>query len=213
MNPIDLTMEISEGLPVFPGSPGPQFIRWESIRRSGYNLELMLLSTHTGTHLDAPYHFAEDGKRVHQIPVDRLVRRATLVALPRSRNQPITMDDIARFEEREGTIKGDATLIFRTGWSRHLRRPSYFEENPGLSADAAEYLASKEANLVGIDSPSIDPGAAGDFPAHRILAGADVLILENLVGLGRIHRKQFDLVVLPLRLSGATGSPVRAIAV
>ena len=213
MKPVDLTMSISPRLPTFPGSPSPQFIQWNRIHDSGYNLELVFFSTHTGTHLDAPYHFAEGGRKIHQIPVDRLMRRASLIRLPGSDNRGITVDDITGFEDRSGPIKKDDTLIFNTGWSGQVGRASYFERNPGLTADAARYIAAKGVNLVGIDSPSIDLGTARGFPAHGILAENDILILENLINLEKIRGAHFDLVVLPLKIQGATGSPVRAVAV
>ena len=208
MGVIDLTMPVSSQLPAFPGSPGPQFIRWNSLRDSGYNMELMLCSTHTGTHIDAPYHFAEDGRTTDQIPPERLMRRACLITVP---GRDVEVDDIAAFEESHSPIDG-ATIVFRTGWSDGIG-PAYFERNPGMSADAARYVASKGVNLVGIDSPSIDPGALRDFPAHRVLAQSDIPVLENLINLGRIGGVWFDLVALPLNLRGATGSPVRAVAV
>lgn len=83
MNPIDLTLVISPALPVFPGSPRPQFIPWSDIKDDGYNLELLFLSSHTGTHIDAPYHFASDGITIHQIPLDRLIGRGILIKSPK----------------------------------------------------------------------------------------------------------------------------------
>ena len=64
---LDLTLTISEDIPTFPGSPQPNFIPWENLKDDGYNLELLFLSSHTGTHLDAPYHFFDDGKKIHEI--------------------------------------------------------------------------------------------------------------------------------------------------
>lgn len=212
MRPIDLTMSISPLLPTFPGSPKPQFIQWESMNRAGYNLELIFLSTHTGTHLDAPYHFAKKGRKVHQISLNRLIQRATLMRIPKLEDQCITKDEIVSFEGQHGSITKGATIIFNTGWSKSINRPTYFKKNPGISMDAAQYIVARGANMVGIDSPSIDSGAADAFPAHNILAENDILILENLINLEKICRTRFDLVVLPLKLHGATGSPIRAIA-
>ena len=88
----------------------------------------------------------------------------------------------------------------------------YFAKNPGLSVAAAKYLSEKKINLVGIDSPSIDLGRNLKFTAHHILLKNNVLILENLCNLEKISGIHFKLVVLPLKLKGATGSPVRAVA-
>ncbi len=78
---IDLSLTISESIPTFPGSPKPQFIAWSNIKDDGYNLELLFLSSHTGTHLDAPYHFAKNGLKINQIPLDRLIGKAILIKL------------------------------------------------------------------------------------------------------------------------------------
>jgi len=209
MKPIDLTLVITPKTPMFPGSPAPQFIQWNAIERDGYNLEIAVLSTHTGTHLDAPYHFCRLGARLHQIPVDRLMRRATLI---RTDSNQISRKDLVRFEDTYGAIRKDATIILHTGWSRNIKKQSYFEKNPGLAPDAAKHLASKKINMVGIDSPSIDPGSSTDFAAHRILAENNILIVENLVNLDKIPQQHFELIVLPLKINGATGSPVRAVA-
>jgi kynurenine formamidase len=94
-----------------------------------------------------------------------------------------------------------------------LNSDYYFINNPGLSESAATYLVSKRINLVGIDSPSIDLGQAKNFRVHKILAKNNILIVENLSNLNKISSKQFDFVILPLKLKDATGSPVRAIAI
>jgi len=76
MKILDLTLTISDNIPTFPGSPTPSFIPWENIKDDGYNLELLFLSTHTGTHLDAPHHFLEKGAKIHEINIKRLVCNA-----------------------------------------------------------------------------------------------------------------------------------------
>jgi len=86
MKSIDLTLTISESIPSFPGSPKPQFISWSNLKKDGYNLELLFLSSHTGTHMDAPYHFAKNGQKIHQILLDRLIGKATIIKLHKTKN-------------------------------------------------------------------------------------------------------------------------------
>ena len=86
VKPIDLTLTISESIPSFPGSPKPQFISWSNLKDDGYNLELLFLSTHTGTHLDAPFHFVKNGMKIHQIPLNRLLGKAILIKLEKTTN-------------------------------------------------------------------------------------------------------------------------------
>ncbi|MDE1725880.1 MAG: cyclase family protein [Thaumarchaeota archaeon] len=212
MEPIDLTLEISNKLPSFPGSPRPQFISWADKKSDGYNLELIFFSSHSGTHLDAPYHFIEKGFKIDSIPLSRLITTAILCNIKKGPNGSITQSDIVAFEARNGKISPNSTIIFRTGWAKNITRKDYFTKNPGLSASAAKYLSEKKINLIGIDSPSIDLGKDSKYSAHHVLLKNNVLILENLCNLDRIKRTTFKLTVLPLKLKGATGSPVRAVA-
>ena len=212
MKVIDLTLTISEEIPTFPGSPQPNFINWETLEKDGYNLELLFLSSHTGTHIDAPYHFLKDGQKIHQIVTRRLVTEAILIKIRKGANQSITKDDIQKFERKYGKIDDGSTVIFHTGWQKNLKKESYFLKNPGLAVSAAKYLASKKINLVGIDSPSIDLGKDSKFSVHHILAKSGILIVENLANLEKINSEMFHLIVAPLKLKNATGSPVRAMA-
>ncbi len=213
MKPIDLTLTISENLPSFPGSPAPKFISWTKIKTDGYNLELLFLSSHSGTHMDAPFHFVKDGLKIHQIDVNRFVRDAVLLKIKKGANQSITKKDIIQFEKKFGIIPNDATTIFATGWYKNLTKKTYFEKNPGLSSLAADYLSSKKINLVGIDSPSIDVGSNKEFSVHKILSKNNIIIVENLANLEKIKGSKFKFIALPLKLKDATGSPIRAIAV
>ncbi|MEC9087666.1 MAG: cyclase family protein [Thermoproteota archaeon] len=212
MKIIDLTLTISEKTPTFPGSPQPNFINWETIEKDGYNLELLFLSSHTGTHIDAPYHFVKKGQKIHEIVTRRLVTEAVLIKIRKGANQGITKSDIQKFEKKNGKIDDGSTVIFHTGWQKNLKKKSYFLKNPGLTVSGGNYLASKKINLVGIDSPSIDLGIDSKFSVHHVLAKNGILIVENLSNLEQIHSEKFHMIVAPLKLKNATGSPVRAMA-
>jgi kynurenine formamidase len=212
VKPIDLTLTISESIPSFPGSPKPQFISWSNLKEDGYNLELLFLSSHTGTHLDAPYHFVKNGLKIHQILLDRLVGKATIIKIKKTKNTAITKLDIIAFEKKNGKISNHSSIFFFTGWQKNLQKKNYFTENPGLDISAAKYIASKKINLVGIDSPSIDLGNDESFNVHHIFSKNNILIVENLTNLKKISSKEFNFIILPLKLKDATGSPVRAIA-
>ena len=212
MKILDLTLTISENISTFPGSPAPSFIEWENIKDDGYNLELLFLSTHTGTHLDAPYHFLAKGAKIHEINVKRLVCDAVLIKLRKKSGEMIKKIDIEKFEKIHGKIATSSSVIFWTGWQKNLLKNFYFTKNPGLSISAANYLAAKKINLVGIDAPSVDLGSDSKFPAHHILAKNNILIVENLANLDKINSGNFHLVIAPLKLKNATGSPIRALA-
>jgi len=212
VKPIDLTLTISESIPSFPGSPKPQFISWSNLKKDGYNLELLFLSSHTGTHLDAPFHFVKNGMKINQIPLNRLIGKAVLIKLEKTKNSKISKSDITSFEKKNEKIMNNSSIFFYTGWQKNLKKNNYFTENPGLDTSAAKYLASKNINLVGIDSPSIDLGKDESYTVHQILSKNNILIVENLTNLNKISTNEFDFTILPLKLKDATGSPVRAIA-
>lgn len=212
MKHIDLTLTISKSLPSFPGSPTPQFISWSNLKEDGYNLELLFLSSHTGTHLDAPFHFIKNGIKIDQISLGRLMGKAILIKIKKSKNSPITKSDIIQFEKKNGSIPDKSSVFFFTDWQKNLKKDNYFTENPGLALSAATYLAQKKTNLVGIDSPSIDLGQNESFCVHHVLSKNNILIVENLANLNKIKSKEFNFTILPLKLKDATGSPVRAVA-
>lgn len=211
MKLIDLTLTISENIPTFPGSPVPHFIQWSELKKDRYNLELLFFSSHTGTHIDAPYHFVKKGKKIHQLEPSRFLRESILIRVSSKSNYSITRSDIVEFEKKNGKIPIQSTVVFFTGWNDGKQK-KHFEENPGLDESAANYLVSLKTNMVCIDTPSIDAGKDLSFPVHKILLKNNILILENLCNLGRIKSKKFNLLALPLKLYGATGSPVRALA-
>lgn len=207
MKVLDLTMSISPEIKVFYGSPQPFFIPWSRLDVQGYDSEVMTMSTHTGTHMDAPSHFSKGEKAIGDIPASRLVCDAVILRVPKNAGQTVIVGDI----EGEDIRPGDA-VVLSTGWERRYKSKDYMAANPGLSKATARYLVRKKVNLVAIDGPSIDLGRDPSFSAHNILLPAGVLAVENLCNLHKIRKRRFTLIVAPLKLAGATGSPVRALA-
>ena len=201
-------MEICPSMRVFPGSPQPSFIEWSKFEIHGYSSEVMFLSTHTGTHIDAPSHFIPDSRTIDKIKVSRFVSRSILIKIPKKADQQITLNDIINCK-----IHANDTVVFATGWEKRFKNDNYMMNNPGLSLDAAEYLVSNRVNAVAIDGPSIDRGVDNNFNIHSALLSNDIPIIENLCNLEELSSvKSFTLIVNPLKLVGASGSPVRAIA-
>jgi len=214
MHVIDLTMRISSSIRVFPGSPQPCFIKWAKLDIQGYDSEVMFMSTHTGTHVDAPSHFKPELASVDMISAARLVCNAALIRTERHAGQLVEQQDLSNQE----IMQGDAVVI-ATGWEKHAANRNYMTENPGLSRQAARYLVKKKVNAVAIDCPSIDIGTDSRFPVHNLLLENDIIIVENLCNLDKIvanrnknGNNKFTLIISPLKLLGATGSPSRVLA-
>lgn len=218
MNVIDLTREISPNVKVFPGSPHPLFIRWSKFDIHGYDSEVMFMSTHTGTHMDAPCHFIRNCKSIDQIDVKRFIStRAVVLRIEKKSNELISRQDIL---ECRTSIEENDSIIFDTGWETHYYKKAEgeiedsFMANPGLAPDASQFLVDNKVNAVATDCPSIDAGMDSNFTSHKILLSNDVLVIENLSNLEKLRSGEwFTFVIAPLKLAGATGSPVRAIAI
>jgi arylformamidase len=220
MRVIDLTMRITPSIRVYPGSPQPSFIPWSKFDHQGYDSEAMFMSTHTGTHVDAPSHFKPGLASIDMISIGRLVCKAILIRAKKRASQLIEQQDLGN-----QIIQGDAVVI-ATGWEKRSGMKNYMSENPGLSEQAARYLARKRVNAVAIDCPSIDAGADSKFTAHNILLPRNILVVENLCNLDKVASRSsrssnrsknnnnitFTLIISPLKLGGATGSPARVLA-
>jgi kynurenine formamidase len=220
MRVIDLTMRITPSIRVYPGSPQPSFIPWSRFDQHGYDSEAMFMSTHTGTHVDAPSHFKPGLASIDMISTDRLVCNAILISTRKTANQMIEQQDLGN-----QIRQGDAVVI-ATGWEKRSGMKNYMSDNPGLSEEAARYLARKRVNAVAIDCPSIDAGADSKFTAHNILLPRNILVIENLCNLDKLVSRRssssnrsknnnnttFTLIISPLKLGGATGSPARVLA-
>ncbi|MBI4415886.1 MAG: cyclase family protein [Euryarchaeota archaeon] len=211
---IDLSQEITRTMQVFPAYPKPTFVPWTRREVHGFLSEALFLISHTGTHVDAPWHYRPEGKKLHELPVDRFVGPARLLDVrPAKRRERITAKKLEAAARRRGIeLRGGDAVLLRTGWEAKRGTDAYLFENPGLTKDGARWLVGKGVRLVGIDTANVDLPTAVDFPAHHTLLAADIPIIENVANLGAIPHPSFTLVALPLRLRGATGSPIRAIA-
>ena len=179
----------------------------------------LTLPTHIGTHLDAPYHFIESGETLENMPLYKFVGDGLLLDL-RELSKPktsIKLEDLKK-SLNGNTIKQDQIVILFTGWtSSKSGQPDYYTGGPYLSNEAADFLVSQRTKAVAIDFP-IDKHPATpnstitDFPVHRILLGAEIPIIENLINLHCLVGEKFTLSALPLKLKGGDGSATRAVA-
>lgn len=211
---VDLSHPIDEATPVYPGDPVVRVSPATTLAADGYNVLHLAMGSQTGTHVDAPYHFLDDGPRIDQLPLD-LFLGPVVVADVRGKpaHARIEEADLAPVADRLGPGR---ILVLRTGWDEHWGRDAYFD-HPYLSGRAAAGIVAAGVRTVGIDALSLDqtvPGGepADGYAAHLAVLGAGGVIVENLRDLGAIAFPEPVLSVLPLRLAGADGAPVRAVA-
>lgn len=207
---LDLTLEISEQTQVFPGSPYIKVLQWSNFDAHSYVSEVLFATTHVGTHIDAPFHFTPNGDTVEKIQLNRLVINNNIktIRIDKRDDELIEVDDLNQYD-----IKKTDTVLINTDWIKNNKDKKYFTKNPGLSKNAANYLAELHINLIGIDTPSIDPGLDKEFNSHKILLGNNIPIIENLNNIDKILNKKFTFIALPLKLKDCSGAPIRAVAV
>jgi arylformamidase len=190
----------------YPGDT--EFRREEvsSIRRgSPFNLSKLVMSAHTGTHIDTPAHFIERAETIDQYPVNDFILPARVIEI--EDKDCIKVQELSEHE----MVEGEAVL-FKTdnSASGRCRSGLFSERYVYLSGEAAEYCVQKRVRLVGIDYITIDLPGDDAFPVHHRLLGNNILILEG-IDLEKVPPGRYILSCLPLRISGAEASPVRAV--
>ncbi|MEM0119863.1 MAG: cyclase family protein [Thermoprotei archaeon] len=207
----DLTSTITTHMPIWPTSPLPVVTPVGIAARDGYNVESYTSLTHTGTHIDAPYHFIENGKTVDHLELERLVSHGYCIR-PKTHGQEITRADIW---EKWRDEYGGSTLLIDTGWSRKRGfTKSFLYEFPGLSEDAADFLIAQKVGVIGIDTLGIEPYSHTDFRVHKKLLSHDIILIEDLAGLEQLQEgTRYTIVALPVKIGGASGAMSRVIAI
>jgi arylformamidase len=201
---IDISVPLGGDLPVWPGSPGYNRSLLSSIDDGAQaNVSEMRLDVHTGTHVDAPAHFLADGATVDALPLDRLVGAAIVADVPIEGSVgPKCLESLA--------LPTDVRrVLLRTGNGELWTRPAFEPDYTALSADGARWIVQRGIQLIGIDYLSIQ--RYRDAPdAHRVLLEAGVVILEG-IDLRHASPGEYELLCLPLRLTGAEAAPARAV--
>jgi kynurenine formamidase len=183
---------------------------------------------HGGTHLDAPIHFAKDGKTIDQISLRQLIGPAVVIDVgAKAAADPdyrLTMDDVRSWEKKHGTVPSGAIVVLRTGWAKRWpdRKQYLGDDTPGDASklhfpsygkESAEYLIQqRRVSALGLDTASIDYGASKDFVVHRVAAAAGVPGLENLTNVDQLPASGAWIIALPMKIGGGSGGPLRAIA-
>jgi arylformamidase len=205
----DISLTISPNLPTWPGDPKPEIEKFESMDKGAHNnVSRMSAGVHLGTHVDAPYHFLNDGRTVEQLSLEVLTGPCYVVQLPDG-IEAITSDVLERTEitsEMKRVLFGTRNSHL---WARG--EPEFQTDFVAITEDGAEWLVERGVQLVGVDYLSVAP--YGDsVPTHTVLLEAGVVVVEGL-NLANVMRGFYDLYCLPLKIAGCDGAPARAILI
>jgi len=207
MKLFDISLPISNDLPVWPGDPSVSLIMTNSIVKGDQcNITRIQIGAHTGTHIDAPYHFLNDGATVDTIPIETFIGTCLVVDL----------DSEVLIEEkdlRKYNLAGHSRILIKTRnsamWSNNIRK-SFITNYVALGIDAARYLVEINTILVGIDYLSIESFQSEGSPVHKLLLRNNITVLEGL-NLSGVKAGKYELICLPLNLEGCEGSPARVL--
>ena len=221
---VDLTQPLGPATVLWPGSRPFAADVDAVVERDGWYARSLAVPEHAGTHLDAPAHFVAAGETVEAIAADRLVAPAIVLDL----SDEVGDDDsftveprhVEAWERRHGRVPAGAAVLVRTGWDRHVGNgarylgaaPDGGLRFPGLGAGTARLLVDRGVVGIGIDTLSVDAGAAADLPVHHLTLPAGLWHLEGLVGLEALPPVGALLVVGALRLVDGSGAPARVLA-
>lgn len=200
----DISRTIAPTLAVWPGD-APYTVTHQLRLADGesVNLTTLTLSAHTGSHADAPYHYTDDGAHPYELPLAPYIGPAHVVTIDRREGGIVPSD----FDGHD--LDGMQRLLIHT-WVSALPDDAWPEDFPYPTVELMDWLSSREVRLLGLDSPSVDDFHSTDLPGHHRLHAHGMLNLEYLC-LDGVPDGQYELIALPLKLSAACGSPVRAI--
>ena len=211
---IELNHEIEHGMITYKGIPAPvisEYLSREASRSryaagTEFQIGIIEMAANTGTYIDSPFHRYARGTDLSGLPLSSIADLDGVVI----KQHGIRAIDRTAFEAAD--VKGKAVLV-HTGWDVHWRTDQYFENNPFLTRDAAQYLTDGGASLVGIDSLNIDDTNDGSRPAHTILLGARIPIVEHICNLDQLPTTGFRFFAVPPMIKGFGSFPVRAFAI
>lgn len=212
---IELSHTIEDGMITYSGLPGPRIS--DHLSRQGsrqhyaddttFQIGKIEMVANTGTYIDAPFHRYQGGKDLSQLDLASVANLDGLVFHAPPNSRKITPEAFNGCD-----LKGKAVLI-HTGWDRHWGTEPYFKDHPYLTRESAGHLKSAGAALVGIDSLNIDDNTDGMRPAHTILLGSEIPIVEHLCNLGALPDTGFKFFAVPAPVKGMGSFPVRAFAI
>ncbi|MAY39364.1 MULTISPECIES: cyclase family protein [Spongiibacter] len=206
----DITLDIEPGMLYWHEGKTPEVMDVTTIKDGApSNVTRWLIGSHTGTHIDAPRHFIDDGATVEQLPIEMFVGRTRVMDLIHIGDRAITADDIKAIG-----LDGVTRVLFKTTNSaKRMIKKEFSDDWVGIAPCAAQYLVDNGVQFVGIDYVTIEaPEHSVEWPTHHILCGNNVIILEG-AKVGEIPDGEYFMCCLPMRLKGSEGAATRTILI
>lgn len=209
---IDLTHELKDDTIVYPGDPKFKLKNINDISKDYFLFEIKG-NLHTGTHIDAPYHYVANGKKVKSILLENLIGKSNVFDINNiASNKEIKLEDIPtlkKISKKKHLVKNDLKkiIILKTGWCNNWREENYFTENPFLSKEVAKTFVKNNISGIAIDSPSVD--SFGESNIHKIFLKNNIWIVENLTNVNKINEGIYKVYFIPLNIN-AEASFIRA---
>lgn len=206
---VDLTWDLTKDAPIYPGDPKPNIEVATTLEKEGYNLSGVYVGTQTGTHVDAPYHFSNEGATIDQMELDFFFGQAVVIHVTnKGAQEEITMEDVMPYDEK---IKENTIVLFNTNWYKKVGTPEFFE-HPYVSGEVAQYLEKKGVRFICIDTINADQTGGTEFPVHDLFSEKRLMIGENMAYFDKIDFTNVVVAAFPMKIVGCDGSPVRAVA-
>ena len=204
-NWIDISIPLYDAMVHWPGDPPVNIKRVKHIEHGDTaNLSLISMSAHSGTHMDAPLHFIEQGKSIDKMPLNAMVGRARVIEINDT-------EQIKPAELRQHNIHRGERILFKTRNSTiEWKTKTFLEDFVFISDEAARYLVDCAIMVVGIDYLSVGSYKNGGSYVHKTLLGGGIWIIEGL-DLSQVSPGEYELICLPLKLEQGDGAPARAI--
>lgn len=197
----DISMDLNAQTPEWPGDRQFEYRLSVTQEQSGsVNIGEFKTSTHIGTHIDAPFHYDEHGLKIDELPLDVYLSKAQVVDV--RGKSVISRSDLPKVQEEVETV-----LLKTDTWNDRTKFP---EEWPLFDPAIAEWLVENNIKLLGVDVPSVDQETSKELPMHHAMNRNGRFILEGIV-LDEVPAGVYELAALPLKITGAEGSPVRAV--
>lgn len=201
---LDVSVPLAAGIPAYPGNPEFELQPVKRISAGGSsNVSKLVMGTHTGTHVDAPKHFFDDGPGVEGLSLDLLVGRARVLEITKR-------GGIGKAELAAVGLREDIRVLLKTSNSALWNGEGFHQDYTYLAEDGARYLVDQGVKVVGIDYLSVEQFKKPGAPAHHALLSQSVIIIEGL-NLSEAEAGMYELYCLPLKIVGGDGAPARVI--